>query len=159
MKIMGLDLSTKKSGYSIFNDNKLISHGVIDLSKNKKMDERTRQMMTSVCDLIKTESPDYVIVEDSYSNGNVQVTKDLAYIIGAVIYQCDCCRISVEKILPSSWRRRIGIIQAKKKRQELKQEAIDMVRNKYNFDPIEDEAEAILIGLSKTYQYTSELFE
>lgn len=159
MKIIGLDLSTKKSGYSIFKNDKLISHGIIDLSKNKDMDVRTRQMMIAVCNMIKKESPDYVIVEDSFSNGNVQVTKDLAYIIGAVLYQCESNDIASEKVLPSQWRARIGLSQSKKKRQELKQEAIDMVRSRYHFDPIEDEAEAILIGLSKTYKDQSELFE
>lgn len=158
-KIIGLDLSTKCSGYSIFEGNKLKSHGTIDLSKNKDMDQRTRQMMVAVGKLIKKESPDYVIIEDSFSKGNVQVTKDLAYIIGAAIYQSELSKAVSEKVLPSQWRSKIGILQSKKKRPELKQEAIDMVRERYGFDPIEDEAEAILIGLSKTYQDTSELFE
>ena len=159
MKIIGLDLSTKCSGWSVFSDEKLLSHGVINLSKNKDMDLRTKQMMIAVGDLIQEESPDYVVVEDSFSNGNVQVTKDLAYIIGSVLYQCERNKIKANKVLPSSWRRLVGISQSKKKRSELKEEAIKMVKDLYHFDPIEDEAEAILIGLSKVYENSNELFE
>ena len=159
MKIIGLDLSTKCSGWSVFSDDKLLSHGVINLSKNKDMDLRTKQMMIAVGDLIQEESPDYVVVEDSFSNGNVQVTKDLAYIIGSVLYQCERNKIKANKVLPSQWRKTIGISGGKKKRSELKEEAIQMVKDLYHFDPIEDEAEAILIGLSKVYENSNELFE
>lgn len=159
MKIIGLDLSTKCSGYSVFSNNILTSHGVIDLSKNKDMEERSKQMMIAIGKLIDKEDPSYVICEETWNKNNIETTKWLSFIIGAAMGKCCENKIPFEKVLPSSWRMRVGLKQGKKKRQELKQEAIDMVRNKYGFDPIEDEAEAILIGLSKTYQDTSELFK
>ena len=159
MKIIGLDLSTKCSGYSVFSDTTLLSHGVIDLSKNKDMEERSKQMMLEVGKIIKREAPDYVLVENTWNKNNVETTKALSYIIGAVLYQCYLNNITAEKILPSTWRARVGLHQGKKKRSELKQEAIEMVKQKYSFDPIEDEAEAILIGLSKSYLNEDDLFE
>ena len=158
MKILGLDLSTKCSGYSVFSDDKLLSHGVIDLSKNKDMEERSKQMMLEIGQLIDLEQPDFLICEETWCQKNVDTTKALSYLIGATMYQGYRNGIRCEKILPSSWRAKVGLQQGKKKRAELKQEAIDMVKRLYHFDPIEDEAEAILIGLSKTYDL-SNLFE
>ena len=159
MKVIGLDLSTKCSGYSVFNNNKLIAHGVIDLSKNKDMEERSKQMMIAVGKLIDKENPSCVVCEETWNKNNIETTKWLSFIIGAAMGKCCENKIQFEKVLPSQWRAHVGIQQGRKKRQELKQEAIEMVRNKYSFDPIEDEAEAILIGLSKLYDNTSELFE
>lgn len=160
MKILGLDLSTKCSGYGVFEDNKLLSHGVIDLSKNKDTEERSKQMMLEIGKLINKEKPDFLICEETWCQRNVDTTKTLSYLIGATLYQCYLNNIKCEKILPSSWRAKVGLSQGKKKRTELKQEAIKMVKDLYQFDPIEDEAEAILIGLSKVYNNVSEeLFE
>lgn len=159
MKVIGLDLSTKCSGYSVFKNNKLISHGVIDLSKNKDMEERSKQMMIAVGELINREKPSCVICEETWNKNNIETTKWLSFIIGAAMGKCCENDIQFEKVLPSQWRAHVGIQQGRKKRPELKQEAIQMVKDKYNFNPIEDEAEAILIGLSKLYDNTSELFE
>ena len=150
-KVMGLDLSSNRSGYSVFVDGKLVSHGAIDLSGDGDSVSRDRDMMLLVGRLITDEMPQHVVVEDSFTLKNVQTTKHLSYIIGAAVYQCHLVGANVETLLPSQWRARVGISQGKKKRDELKKEAVRMVRQMYGFDPIEDEAEAILIGLSKYY--------
>lgn len=159
MKILGLDLSTKCSGWSVFSDDELLSHGIIDHAKIKDVEERSKQMMISVGQLIIQEHPDYVICEETWSAKNVETTKYLSFIIGAAMGKAFDNKILFEKVLPSQWRARVGLKQGKKKRAELKQEAIEMVKQLYNFDPIEDEAEAILIGLSKTYEDNNSLFE
>ena len=51
--------------------------------------------------------------------------------------------------LPSEWRKRVGIIQGPKTpRDKLKQEAIDMVKEKFGIDVTDDEAESLLIANS-----------
>ena len=49
---------------------------------------------------------------------------------------------------PTQWRKLVGIDQSKKKREILKQEAISLVKELYQLESNDDEAEAILIGLA-----------
>lgn len=49
---------------------------------------------------------------------------------------------------PTQWRKLVGIDQSKKKREILKQEAISLVKELYQVESNDDEAEAILIGLA-----------
>lgn len=49
---------------------------------------------------------------------------------------------------PTQWRKLVGINQSKKKREILKQEAISLVKELYQVESNDDEAEAILIGLA-----------
>lgn len=48
----------------------------------------------------------------------------------------------------TQWRKLVGIDQSKKKREILKQEAISLVKELYQVESNDDEAEAILIGLA-----------
>ena len=50
---------------------------------------------------------------------------------------------------PTQWRKLVGINQSKKKREILKQEAISLVKELYQVESNDDEAEAILIGLAE----------
>lgn len=49
---------------------------------------------------------------------------------------------------PTQWRKLVGIDQSKKKREILKQEAISLVKELYQVESNDDEAESILIGLA-----------
>lgn len=49
---------------------------------------------------------------------------------------------------PTQSRKLVGIDQSKKKREILKQEAISLVKELYQVESNDDEAEAILIGLA-----------
>ena len=49
-------------------------------------------------------------------------------------------------IRPTTWRKLVGIRQGRKKREELKQEAIALINNQFSINVNDDEAEAILIG-------------
>lgn len=53
-----------------------------------------------------------------------------------------------DTLRPTQWRKLVGIDQSKKKREILKQEAISLVKELYQVESNDDEAEAILIGLA-----------
>ena len=144
MKIMGLDASTKITGYGIIQNNELIKHGIIDLHNDKNtIDNRIKKMINSIYDLIKEEKPDVIYIEEMWNKLNVQTTKSLSYVIGAVIGFSEIMNIDIHLILPSEWRKQIGLSQGKKKRDELKQEAINFVKQKYGLNVQDDEAEGI----------------
>ena len=147
MKILGLDASTRATGYGLIQDGELVNHGVIDLHNSKMpVEERIREMSVRLHDLINELSPNVIYVEEMWSKLNVQVTKSLSYIIGSVIGFGTISNIDVNLILPASWRSYIGLELGKKKREELKTEAVQFVKNKYGFEVGDDEAEGICIA-------------
>lgn len=150
-KILGLDASTKCTGYAIVNTaNKLLKHGVIDLSHELDIDVRIDNMIEAFIDLFETENIDICYIEDSWKGGktpNVQTTKKLTNLIGAA--RCLCIRngCAFNSVYPSEWRSVIGIDSGRAtKREEFKQRAMTWVKKKYNIDALEDEAEAICIA-------------
>lgn len=56
--------------------------------------------------------------------------------------------IKYESFSPASWRTKHGIQKPGLKRDELKQLSVDKVKELYNSDVSDDEADAILIGAS-----------
>lgn len=150
MKICGIDASTTCSGFAIFDNGKLVKHGKIDMKKNRNTDNRISEMMFELGDLIKTNKPDALFVEDSWNSVNIEITKKLSNVVGAIIYVCYETDCEFNKLLPSAWRSTVGLKLAEGKhkmtRQELKQEAIDYVAKTYGVKCGDDEAEAICIA-------------
>ena len=87
-----------------------------------------------------------IVFEDVRILKNTHVTVMLAEILGAVIGKCVDIGIQYESFSPASWRSKHGLQKAGAKRDELKQMSVDKVRELYNSDVTDDEADAILIG-------------
>lgn len=150
-KILGLDASTKCTGYGVVNSvGKLLSHGSIDYSYETDIDIRIDKMIESLDALFNEIEPDIVYVEDSWKAGkvlNIQTTKKLTNIIGAV----RCLSIQhgslFNSVYPSEWRSAISIDGGKgTKREEFKQRAMEYVKKKYDISVPEDESEGICIA-------------
>lgn len=97
MKLLSLDLSTKCSGYAIFIDGVLDSYGSFSEGKykNKSKDRypakstRVGKIMAhNILDLVNTEKPDQIIIEEispGFKQGVLQI-KSLAAFHGMVMY-------------------------------------------------------------------------
>ena len=163
MKIAGIDASTTCSGISINEDGKLIFHDIIDMKKNKNTDQRIMNMMDAIGKFILNNSVDAVYIEDSWNKQNIETTKMLSNILGAVMYICKENNIPFTKLIPSTWRSAVGIPLYKNgrklKREELKQEAINKVNKTYKIDCGDDEAESICIAEAGWLMQDTDLFE
>lgn len=150
MKVLSLDASTNKTGVALFKDNQYITHILIDKHKIKNTMERVSAMMTDICNVLNKYQPDKVIMEESMMTTNISTVKLLSYIAGSVISWCAQNNVEFKFMLPSEWRKKVGLRQSKKiKREELKQEAMNAVKELYGLDVTDDEAEAILIARSE----------
>lgn len=155
MRILSLDLSTKCSGYAIFEDGKLIISGCLKAS-GQDMIKRIQKMTLGIQTILnEIEGIEKIIVEevrpDVGYNNNTNVWKALTWLQAAVAFLIhdEFSYINIEYIYPSSWRSKIGIKTGRGiKRESLKQEDINYVKNKYNIDCGDDEADAICIGES-----------
>ena len=146
MVIVALDQSTKISGYSVWDNNKIIAHGVLnsDLKENNYM-KRIQKMDLLIEQLIDQYKPDYVGIEGVQFQSNYEVYHQLSCNQGSIMKLLFDRGISFEVVPVNTWRSHNGI-KGNKKRAEQKLAAIALVKELYDIDATEDECEAILIG-------------
>lgn len=155
MNILALDLSSKSSGWAIFEDEQLINWGCIT-SSSTDLIKRIYIMRDGIKEILSKIKIDKIIVEEvrpesGYGIGNQKTHKALMWLQAAIaflIYDFNK-DIEIEYIYPSSWRAKIGIKNGRGiKRTSLKEADIEYVKEKYNIDVNDDVADAICIGLS-----------
>ena len=149
MKIIGIDASSNKTGIAIFQDGKYIEHKLIDLHKINDPDQRIPKMMIEIGLYIKQHGADKIIMEKSMLKSNIDTVQKLSNIAGAVMFYAATKNIEFQFAYPSEWRNRVWLQQSSQiKREVLKEEAIQAVRQEYKMNVTDDEAEAILIARS-----------
>ena len=163
MVVVGLDLSTTSTGFSVYQDGELINHGRFRSDKKNAFD-RIDEIYHMVGDLFKAYDIDVVFVEDVplSSAMNKRICELLLLLQGTIYSHCinnDCAFYQME---PSEWRRLAGVKSEKPRREFQKKAAIELVNELHglNFSWIDDkydkttgdsdEAEGILIGLAGT---------
>ena len=146
IKILCLDQSTKITGYSIFQDKKLISYGILMSDVNEKNPiERMKQMYDKVVNLIDEINPDFVVFEDVQFQNNYATFSQLSQLQGVIMSILFERNIGFKIIQPTAWKSFVGV--KGRKRIEQKASAIQIVKNKYKINVSEDEADAIGIGV------------
>ena len=148
MKVISFDQSTRVSGWSLFENNKYVCSGVIDLNKSKlDTDKRSFEMAKRLWGLLKEHKPDCLILENVQQQSGVSTVIILARLQGMIIGYAEAHNIKVHILLPSQWRAELNYKQGPKvKREELKQQSLDFVKNNFKLELIEDEAEAVCIN-------------
>lgn len=150
MKILSFDQSTRCSGYAYFEDGEYIESGVIDMSKSKlETDKRSFEMAKELWKIIKKYKPDEIVLENVQQQSNPATMIVLARLAGMIIGYAEAHNVHVHILLPSQWRKALGYSQgAKVKRQELKQQSINYVKENFGLDLPEDQCEAIAEGVA-----------
>lgn len=112
MNILGLDMSSKKSGYSYFIENKLIKYGVWEMSYEEKNDWRERivYMADKVNTFIQEHKIDIIVIEDvPPALDNSQTVKILSALQGCMLAICHIDNINIKFISVPTWKNKIGI--------------------------------------------------
>lgn len=154
-KLISLDTSTKISGIAVFINGELSSHSAIDLSKEKDMNIRFNNMSKRLWAYLESENPDIIYIEEMVVTRNANTQRFLTRLQGVVYAWCMLNNCDFNTIRPSVWRKFDPIEHKGKKRDELKEEAVSFIKSKYNIEIVDDEAEAILIGLAVFEMYKS----
>ena len=90
-----------------------------------------------------------MILEGVQQQANPSTMIILARLAGMIIGYAEAHNIKTHILLPSQWRKQLGYSQgAKVKRQELKQQSIDYVKENFGLDLPEDQCEAIAEGIA-----------
>ena len=158
MKIVSLDASTKSTGYAIFGDSKLGADGVI----KEKHDDWRENVMAETMELaaiIREYQPDAVYMEDLPRKPGANTLMKLCAVQGMILSLCAGFRLKPTFLLPTVWRRELGMFDGTRKgmtRDVLKEKAVRMANEIFGLDLVwvkpkstkneDDEAEAVLIG-------------
>lgn len=157
MIIMGLDLSTKSSGVSIFQNSKLIYSETVKAS-SRNVYNRIEKITDRIEEIVKWYEPKIVISEQpqpAFVKNNISVYRKLTFIHGAVCLMLNHYSLQMQLCSSSHWRKLVGIKNGRGiKREQLKEADIKKAKQLFPQTLITDDdvADAILIG----YSYTQE---
>ena len=147
IRLCSIDFSSKKTGIAYFINGKYKCHCLIDCSEHKDMEIRFYNMCLSIWEVLEIIKPDIVYIEETVVLRNAQTQRFLTRMQGVIYAWCMNNGCEFNTIRPTQWRAAIGISQGRNvKREELKTQAIQYVKEKYNLDVNDDEADAICIG-------------
>lgn len=144
MRLIAFDQSTTATGWCVMemDSSKIVGYGVI--RPIGPTNERIREIIKKCLTLCKKFEVAFVYIEGIHIQKNPKVYEILAKLKGTLEICLEEKGYFVNVIKATEWRKRVGI--TNKKRELVKQAAIDMVKSLYNISPSEDECEAILFA-------------
>lgn len=156
MNLLSLDLSTKSSGWAYFENGELKKHGCIT-SASTDLIKRIYKMRDEIAIILDQYNVTKIIVEEvrpegGFGVGNTQTHRALMWLQAATAFLIHdkYPHIQLDYIYPSSWRAKLGIKNGRGiKRITLKEADIAFIKEKYNIEVNDDEADAICIGLAE----------
>ena len=159
MKILSLDLSTKSTGWCIGQNQSIISHGCITASSKDVM-KRIIKMRDELSKIIKDNKIQKIIMQQVRLQLSSHTSKILMWLQGIITmatYEINP-KIEWDFIGPSTWRAALKIKQGPGiKRNDLKSQDIQYVKNKYNITVNDDEADAICIFDAYNKKFNNEI--
>ena len=147
MRLLSIDQSLSRSGYSTHSKDELITYGIIKTNPKQTQEERVGEIITKMFSLIDEYKIDRVVLEDIQSQKNPKTYRILSMLLGVLCYKLYESNIPFEIISPSSWRSTLNINKGRK-REEKKKQAQDYVERKFGIRPTEDECDSICLGLA-----------
>lgn len=166
MKLLSLDLSTKSTGYAVFEDDVLVDYGCIKASSTDVINriQKITKEINNV--LLKHSNIKKIVVEEVRPEngqkgvGNLRTHKVLMWLQAALefLIHDNFASISIEYLYPSEWRKVCGIQTGRAiMREKLKQADINFVKKIYNIEVNDDIADAIGIGHAYIIKETNEI--
>lgn len=145
--LISLDESTTCTGYAVFDNGKLIKHGVFS-SKSKDVLERVSLIMEEIEELINIYKPNDMVIEDVQITMNAATAKSLLGLQFMIEVYARRNNINCKTYRTTKWRKILGLSNSRSlDRKAKKQETIDYVKEKYGIDILkDDESDAIAIG-------------
>lgn len=144
MKILGLDTSTRSTGYAVLDNDKLISYGCIKTPKNIDLLDKYIYIEKQVKDILKAKEIEIIIIEDLAVTRSASTTKALAGLLYHLLVEFRKRELLTITVRPSQWRKNCNI--KGKSRKEFKENTINYVENVYKIKVNDDEADAICIA-------------
>ena len=154
MKVLALDLSTKSTGWAVFDGVDLIDKGCVTATSPNVLN-RISKIIEALKEIYNKYLPQKVIVEEVLPDDvkhNQSVYKALMYLQAAVALEFNKYGKTLEFYTASEWRSKCGIRTGRGiKRDTLKAADIKFVKDNYNLNVNDDVADAVCIGHAYTH--------
>lgn len=167
---IGLDASTSCIGWSVFNNDKLINHGMIKTDNTiGDWRERIQFFIPKLQELINKYHPNIFVVEDvPLINKQMITLVQLGAVQGMLLSICAQNNIEIKFVNVNTWRKDIGISDGNKDRNSKKIRSIEKANELFelelpcvftkfgNYNALksaDDEADAILVYASTLDRY------
>ena len=160
--LLSLDTSSTKTGWAVFKNGIYKESGVLDWSRIKdNTEDRLQIMYIDIIQHIQKYEPDILVIEkDIVGSGkrqNMSTINTLVKLIGGIWAYCVQLNMDTPmnfpagefnifyvEYTPSEWRSLVGI--TARKREDCKAASIKRIKDIYNIDVDDNEADAINIG-------------
>lgn len=150
MRLLALDQASRTSGFSVFEDGKLLAHGKFTF-EDHDFGTRLFKIREKVKSLIDQYQVNEVVFEDIQLQANrvnnVDTFKKLAEVYGVIYELVTELKIPHESVLASVWKSALGI--KGKDSMAQKAAAAEYAKQKYGIQATQDEFDAICIGTYK----------
>ena len=143
MRLLALDQASRTSGYAIFEEGKLLTHGKFTFTDDD-FGKRLVKIRNKVKSLIEEYAIDELIFEDVQLQDNVDTFKKLCEVFGVIYELASEIKLPCSSILASVWKSQLNIKGYDRTAQ--KRNAQEWVVNTYGVRPTQDECDAICIG-------------
>ena len=159
---LSLDLSTKSSGWAVFEDTKLVEYGCIT-SASTDLIKRIHIMIDGIKEVLNKYEIKNIYVEEvrpDLGGGNLATHRALMYLQAALefLVHDEYKGTKIEYIYPSSWRAVCGIKNGRGvKRLTLKELDKQFVKDNYGLDVNDDIADAICVGHAQVKKQETEI--
>ena len=149
MVILGIDSSTTSTGWAVIdtkfdNELRLIDYGVIKPKQDETID-RIIKISNELKEVLRSFRPEFVVIEEMNVTRNMKTIRALSGLITTIEVMLRNRQALYVKLTPSQWRKSVGI-QCKNDRNTLKKASVEYVREHYNENVNDDEADAICIA-------------
>lgn len=149
MVILGIDSSTTSTGWAVIdtkfdNELRLIDYGVIKPKQDETID-RIIYISNELKEVLRNFRPEFVVIEEMNVTRNMKTIRALSGLITTIEVMLRNRQALYVKLTPSQWRSSVGI-QCKNERNILKGASAEYVREHYNENVNDDEADAICIA-------------
>lgn len=153
-RVLALDDATGITGYAVYDGDALITYGKIKMDALNPI-ERIMNVRQWLLSMIQNWEPDIVAVEDiQLQQGkfeNVKTFKVLAQLQGTLLVTILESGIESIVVPPATWRATCEI--TARNRSDQKRQAQQKVRDWYDIQATQDEADAICIGYHTAMKY------
>lgn len=148
-RTLALDQASRVTGWAIYDNKNLVTSGHFSIPANKSMQQRLLSFINHLDELINKYNVEKIYYEGIQYQSNIETYKKLAYIQAMIIYNTTIHNLPTLELAPSHWR---SILKDKhgikfgRSRAEQKQKAQEFVKEYFNIETTEDEADAICLG-------------
>lgn len=167
-RILAIDQATILSGWSLWDDKKIIAYGTFFADEKLSTIERLIQVRQWLIEMVKGNKPDLVLLEDiqlqdfhnnqknkteKYDNVGIVTFKILAKLQGVLEATLTELKVDYKIVHSASWRAELNI--KGRSRVDKKRSAQFLIKDWYGINATEDEADAICIGKYGTEKYSA----